>query len=578
MVTGGLAAPLVYATKKALEFEDKMADVAKVTNTPVGSAEFKAMGGQVQNLAVYLGRTQTEAADLYSTLAQGGVLVKDLAGVAKIAGEVGVAFGVTDEEAGKALARMRNVLNLDTRQAGLVLDAVNELSNTRNATGGEILNFMQAGGASVANMMGFSGQDMAAFGATLRATIVPSAEEAATVMERMSKSIIKSPSLNKTFKDAGRGAKGFLAVLNKGLKAKDPNLFFTGFGEKSPAIMELARNLNGPKGLANALRTVADETKYAGSAQREFESKMSTGMASLRRLRAESEATATKVGEQMAPALSQAAKDVLPMAKNFGLWIEQNPETTKSILLMVGGLVALSATITAASFVVGSISTVIGAFATILGPFVVGGTLYGGVTAFFTGIAGTAGLAVAPFLALAGAIGYLGYKMSQDEDYLFKGSTRLFTGVKAFAKNIGAGYNALSAGKMDEFWKISRMADLQADQESAKIWGKGSKYDGYNEYQAWQTHGETLGGFAGEILSPSRRPTMPEPRPLPLSIAAPTQANQPSSFSFSPTYTINGAAPDMIMDALNVQAHKSRAEFEKFMKDYESERARRGLK
>src|SRR5436190_14959257 len=49
-----IAAPLVYATKKAIDFESAMADVAKVANIDKGSASFKIIGDDALKLSRYL--------------------------------------------------------------------------------------------------------------------------------------------------------------------------------------------------------------------------------------------------------------------------------------------------------------------------------------------------------------------------------------------------------------------------------------------------------------------------------------------------------------------------------------------
>jgi len=159
-----IAAPLIYATKQAIDFEDKMADVAKVANVSLGSKEFEKLADNAKNLSVYLGVTSEDAAGLLASLAQGGVAIRDLERVAEISGRVGVAFGITSEMAGEYFVKSKNALGGNIQQTEELMNSINMLGNMYAAKSSEILTFMASGGSAVARAADADGKALAAFG------------------------------------------------------------------------------------------------------------------------------------------------------------------------------------------------------------------------------------------------------------------------------------------------------------------------------------------------------------------------------------------------------------------------------
>lgn len=568
----GIAAPLIYAGKQAVMFEDKMADVSKVTNTAVGSKEFKKMSEEVKGLSVYLGTSATQAADLYTTLAQGGTKVKDLEAIAKIAGRTAVAFGVTEDEAGKAFSRIQNVMDMTIEKTGLVGDAINALSNTRNATASEILTFLSSGGIGVAKMYGMRPEDAAAFGATLRATVTPSAEEAATVMERFGKAIVKSSTLTKVFNAAGKGAKGFVAVMNKGLASKDPSKFFLNMGEYGNQIYALAKGMNGPKGLTNALTLVGREANYAGGVMSEFQNKQSTMLSYLKREWAAFQNVIIDFGDNVTPVLKSVIEDIKPIVKSIGMWIKENPIATKGIIEMAVAMAALSITVAAGSFLLTGIATSIRVVTAAMLFFKTSGVIVALTTQFtelgaFLGIFGISltGVAVAAgtvTLAIAG-LGYVIYKTFEDIFYLPKALLRLGTGMVALGKNIFPALGAAVTGQFDKAIGISAKADMEADMNYQRIW---SNMGGSLEKEPYV--GPLSGKQPWNPLTPAALPTGGAFGKMPTT----------SNYQFSPTINVNGNLAPGGQQVLDDAMKNGQAEFERFMKQYQREQDRRSLK
>lgn len=329
MIGAGLAvaAPIKEATDAAIGFEDKMADVAKVMNLTIGSEKFKEMSREAKTLGEYLGRTGQEAAGLMASLAAGGVEETDIAKVGKMAGEMGVAFGMASEEAGKAFVKIRNALGVSFDEAKNIGDVINYLSDTMASEAPEIVNFMASGGSSVAAAFEVAGKDAAAFGSTL-ISIGKSSSESATIFERFAKGVFKNEDMKEIFDKAGGGAKGFFAVLEEGNKQKDKFAFFKQFGEYGSDIALLAS-----KGdmLKKALADVADETKYASSVTKEFENRNSTTQGTLNKLKASFDVLKINLGSVFLPLISQTAKVTASVVKTVSEWADANPRLAKTI-------------------------------------------------------------------------------------------------------------------------------------------------------------------------------------------------------------------------------------------------------
>lgn len=352
-----IAAPLVKATEAAIGFEDKMADVAKVMNLTVGSDPFLKMGEQAKQLGVYLGRTAEEAAGLMANLAAGGVEAAEMEKVGKMAGEMGIAFNMTADEAGTAFIKIRNALGVTTDEAKKVGDAINYLSDSMASEANEIVNFMASGGSSVAASFRVGGKDAAAFGSTL-ISVGKSSSEAATIFERFAKGVFKNDEMKGIFDQAGGGASGLVAVLEAGKKAKDQFAFFRQFGEYGSDIALLASRSDM---LKDALGGVADETKILNSVNNEFANRNSTTQGGLNRLKASFDVLTINLGQVFLPAVNAAASALAKVAGYIAEWAAANPRLAKTlgfvtaavsgVLLLAGAFFIVKGAILAVSVV-----------------------------------------------------------------------------------------------------------------------------------------------------------------------------------------------------------------------------------
>lgn len=338
-VGAAIVAALTLPLKEAIKFEDKMADVAKVMNLDAGSAGLKKANDEVKNLAKHLAQAPEAAADLYANIAQSGVLAKDVSEVSRLAGEMGVAFGIEPGIAGEGFVKLQNAMGTTIADAKKVTDALNHLGNNTAAKSAELLEFMATGGAGAARNLKLAGQEAAAFGSVLIAQ-GKSASEAGTIFERMMKGIFNNDSKRKMFLSAGGGLEGVMAILEKGSKLDGAKQFefFKTFGQYGTDISMLSKNFGQ---LKDTLGLVADEANFADSSYLEFLNRQRTTTVRLQKLKTGLTVLAIDLGNILLPLFNKIITKVMPVISSISDWVEQNKELLSTILPVVatsGGL------------------------------------------------------------------------------------------------------------------------------------------------------------------------------------------------------------------------------------------------
>jgi len=362
---GLLAAPLVMATKAAIDFEDKMADVAKVMNLSVGSAEFNKMGSAAKFLGKEMAIGAEGAAGLMASLAQGGVAKQNITEVARISGKMGVAFGMGAEEAGEKFIKMSNAMGTTIPQTKRVADAINYLSDNTASKASEITTYMAQAGALITKGLGISGAASAAFGASLISMGI-SAEESATTMARLQKGIMQSPEMFRKFTDAGGGVKGIMKILADGstLSSEAQAKYFQNFGEYGNKIRLMSQSYNNT---AKTIGLVSKEQNYLNSVQKEFANRSSTTKFKLDQAKAAFQNAAISVGNSLLPVVTRLLNAINPIIERVSKWIERNPELTATITKVVAVSAAMLAAISGVSFAVGGVMKVISAANSLMG-------------------------------------------------------------------------------------------------------------------------------------------------------------------------------------------------------------------
>lgn len=356
----GIAAPLMLATKQAINFEESMADVSKVLNLKQGSKELNAMGNEAQNLAIHLARSPKDAAALVASLAQGGTAKDQLFNVAKFAGEMAVAFDIAGESAGDSFTKTQNALGTTINQTKDVMNAVNLLSDNQASKAAQILTSLAQGGAASARSLKLSGQEAAAIGSMFIAT-GKSGSEAGTLLSAMARNLGKDNAISKLFRAKGGGLKGIVSVLEAGnkLSGAKRGAFFSQFGLYGTQIALAAENT---ELLQKSLGLVADKSKAANSVALEFANRSNTRAAEIAATQARLQSVAIKVGNVLLPIISELTKAIAPMLDNLAKWIEKNPVLTSQIVKGVAVLAGLAFATSGVAFAVSGVARTLSFF------------------------------------------------------------------------------------------------------------------------------------------------------------------------------------------------------------------------
>lgn len=328
---------------QAMDFESQMADVRKVVNfdTP---QQFKEMGEDVLKLSTQLPMAANGIAQIVAAGGQSGIARKDLMQFASDAVKMGVAFDQTAEESGQMMAQWRTAFKLTQSDVVVLADKINYLGNTGPANAQKISDIV-TGIGPLGGVAGVASGEIAAMGATIAGMGVES-EIAATGIKNFMLSLTSGKSATSSQKKALKFIKidparlaadmqkdsraAMLKVLDslaKVPKDKQAAVMNALFGKESlAAIAPLLTNLD-------LLRTnftrVADAQQYAGSMQKEYESRAATTANSVQLLKNQFSAASITIGEMFLPDIVKLTQKIQPMIEQFRQFTKANPEMVR---------------------------------------------------------------------------------------------------------------------------------------------------------------------------------------------------------------------------------------------------------
>lgn len=180
----GLAASLAVfgkAAKEAIGFESALVDLRRAAN--VTREEAREMGKEFQDLAVELGISAVGITQLATAAAKTGVAKRDLLEFSRIAAMAAMNFDMLPEEAGDALAKLKNILGLGVKDMEAFVATMNELADNAATNERDIINALKLGGGS-AIQFGLTAKQAAAL-ATAFLTLGATSEQAGTAMRNL---------------------------------------------------------------------------------------------------------------------------------------------------------------------------------------------------------------------------------------------------------------------------------------------------------------------------------------------------------------------------------------------------------
>jgi TP901 family phage tail tape measure protein len=333
------AVGLVAASKKAIEFESAMADVRKVVD--VSDDEFAKLSDSIKRLSTELPISADGLAAIAAQAGQLGIAGNDIEAFTLLAAKMGTAFNMLPEQAGEAIAELKNVFQIPIAEVELLGNAINTLGNNTAAKEKDIVDAMtRIGGTS--RQFGLVAEEAAALSAAFIALGKPP-EVAATGINALLSKLQTAEVGSKSFRDgldalgisAGQLAADvrdkpqqalieFLQTLERLDGKSRAEILTRMFGaEYQDDISLLVGSLGDYE---KALGLVTDRQATSGALDREFQERMKTTQAQLERLSNAVEVIAINLGEVFLPAIAAAAEGLITAAAAVGEFIDKFPE------------------------------------------------------------------------------------------------------------------------------------------------------------------------------------------------------------------------------------------------------------
>ncbi|MGI2031399.1 phage tail tape measure protein [Rhizobium panacihumi] len=347
-----IGAAMLQPIRAAARLEDAMADVRKVSD--LSDSQLQRLRGTLIQLSRETPMAADELAGLAAELAAAGVPTSDLEGMTKLVARAGTAFGITGQQAGENLGKIRAALQLTTAQTERYADVVNALSDATASSAPDLLDFSRRVG-SMGEQYGFSIDQTLAIGSAM-ISAGATAEQASTGFQAVGRALVKGNAATSTqdkaykrlgltsknvaksmAKDALGTTQDVLARIRKLPDWERASVVNQLFGDEGRTFLPLIENTGL---LADSLKVLADEGKISGSVLREFETRINTTSGKAKQLRNRVMAAGIAFGNALLPSIRDTADALGPLVDRTSKFIESNEEMVAKVAKVGLGLAA----------------------------------------------------------------------------------------------------------------------------------------------------------------------------------------------------------------------------------------------
>lgn len=360
-----LGTSVIMPLKVAIEFESSMADVKKVVDfdTP---KQFKEMEEDILKLGRTLPITHDGIAKLVAAAGQAGIAREDLLAFATDAGKMAVAFDdLTADKAGEMMAKWRTGFKMSQDEVRGLADQINYLANESASSTTTLADILTSVGA-LGEVGGLSASSILALGTTM-ASVGVNQDIAATGIRNFMLSLVSGESATKSQEEAFKKlgltsmevAKGMqadsegtvlkvLESVSKLDKVQQASTLQNLFGKESlGAISPLLTNLDN---LKKNLDAVSDKTKYAGSVNKEYDTRNGTTANNLILLGNTISEISIRFGSLLLPAINAVIEPLRLIGVGISGFVENFPILSKVMGIAVVGAIGLSLGLSAIGF------------------------------------------------------------------------------------------------------------------------------------------------------------------------------------------------------------------------------------
>lgn len=353
----GMAYSVAQVADAAVKFESSMADVRKVVDFD-SPEQFKQMGKDILDLSTRIPMAAEGLAQIVASGGQSGIARDELLGFAESAAKMGVAFDITAEQAGDMMAKWRTAFKMGQSDVVKLADKINFLGNTTAASAPLISDVVTRIGP-LGSVGGVASGEIAALGASLVGSGVTS-EIAATGIKNLILALVSGESATKSQNEAfaalglnavdmakymqkdARGAiLSVLEAVQRLDKEQQASVMAELFGKESiSAIAPLLSNLDALKTNFDA---VSNASKYAGSMEKEFQTRAETTANAMELMNNSIYRTKVAIGQGLLPAIAPVASVVADAATAVGNFATEYPNLTGAVLGGTGALFGVAA-------------------------------------------------------------------------------------------------------------------------------------------------------------------------------------------------------------------------------------------
>lgn len=353
----GMAYSVAQVADAAVKFESSMADVRKVVDFD-SPEQFKQMGKDILDLSTRIPMAAEGLAQIVAAGGQSGIARDELLGFAESTAKMGVAFDITAEQAGDMMAKWRTAFKMGQSDVVKLADKINFLGNTTAASAPLISDVVTRIGP-LGSVGGVASGEIAALGASLVGSGVTS-EIAATGIKNLILALVSGESATKSQNEAfaalglnaidmakymqkdARGAiLSVLEAVQRLDKEQQASVMAELFGKESiSAIAPLLSNLDALKTNFDA---VSDASKYAGSMEKEFQTRAETTANAMELMNNSIYRTKVAIGQGLLPAIAPVASVVADAATAVGNFATEYPNLTGAVLGGTGALFGVTA-------------------------------------------------------------------------------------------------------------------------------------------------------------------------------------------------------------------------------------------
>ncbi len=446
-----IAGALGFAAKSAIEFESAMTNVAKLAN--LDDKQTAAMGKEILKMSRTTPISAAGLAEIAASGASLGIATKDLKGFVDVTAKMATSFDMTADQAGNAIAKLRNVYSLDAKggvkQTSMLGDVINTLGDNTAAREADIVNSMTRIGGAARNF-GFGASEAAALSAAV-ISMGNAPEVAATAINSwlptLQTASKQPPKFQAALKSLGLDAQQLEKDIGKDAPAAFQN-FVKAIGKVPPAARAAAlKDLFGSGSDASILASMANDTTQLakafqlakatkpGGMMQTFEKNSATTANQMQLLKNNVAEVGITLGSALLPAINSVLKAVQPMVQGFADFAQANPGIVKigvaiaalvaaigPVAIGIGSLIGAFGQIGGAVSAVGKLGTAfkalkaVGNIGKIGGAFKGIGTALAGIGGKAAGVAGAFkgfAMAAAPAAALGGILAGVVYGVVQ---------------------------------------------------------------------------------------------------------------------------------------------------------------------